>query len=74
MVLSEKRLKQGATNLCWKHSSLLASVDVIEFQIKDAYSILDLSNAMYNLSKHSKDEKFKVILRTIPKSSILEKK
>jgi hypothetical protein len=68
MVLSEKRLKQRATNLCWMRSSLLASVDIIDFQTTDAYSILDLTNAMYNLSKHSKDEKLKGILWTVSKS------
>jgi hypothetical protein len=33
MYLKEKLLKQGAANLCWMRSGLLASVDVIEFQI-----------------------------------------
>jgi hypothetical protein len=32
---------------------LLASVDVIEFQTTDAYSSLDLTNVLYNLSIHS---------------------
>jgi hypothetical protein len=36
-------------NLCWMRSSLLTSVDVIEFQTKDAYS---------------RDEKVRVMLRT----------
>jgi hypothetical protein len=49
-------------------SSLLASVDIIEFQTTDAYSSLDLTNAMYNLSIHSRDEKLKVILTTRPNS------
>jgi hypothetical protein len=43
-------------------SSLLASVDVIEFQKTDAYSSLDLTNVVYNLSIHSTDEKLKVII------------
>jgi hypothetical protein len=38
-------------------SSLFASVDVIEFQTTDAYSSLDLTNAIYNVSIHSRDEK-----------------
>jgi hypothetical protein len=45
----KKRLKQRATYLCWMHSSLLA------------YSILDLTYAMYNLIKHSKDGLWKVL-------------
>jgi hypothetical protein len=61
-----KRLKQRAANLCWMRSSLLASVDVIEFQTTDAYANLDLTNTMYNLSIHSTDEKLKVMLRTGP--------
>jgi hypothetical protein len=43
-------------------SSLLASVDLIEFQTTDAYSSLDLTNVVYNLSIHSTDEKLKVII------------
>jgi hypothetical protein len=30
------------------NSSYLASVDVIKFQIKDAYAILDLTNVIYS--------------------------
>jgi hypothetical protein len=43
-------------------SSLLASVNVIEFQTEDAYSSLDLTNVVYNLSIHSRDEKFNLII------------
>jgi hypothetical protein len=43
-------------------SSLLASVDVIEFQTTDAYSILDLTNVMYNRSIHSSDEIIIIII------------
>jgi hypothetical protein len=69
MVLSEKKtIKMKGHNLCWMRYSLLASVDVIEFQTTDAYSILDLSNAMCNLRIRCKDEKLKVMLRTIPNS------
>jgi hypothetical protein len=64
----ERELKQRTANLCWMRSSLLASVDITEFQTTDAYSSLDLTNVIYNLSKHSRDEKFKVILRTRPSS------
>jgi hypothetical protein len=49
-------------------SRLLASVDVIEFQTMDAYSSLDIINAMYNLSIHSREDKLKVMLRTRPNS------
>jgi hypothetical protein len=51
-------------------SSLFASVDVIEFETKDAYSSLDLTNGIYNVSIHSGDEKLKVMLRTRPNSLI----
>jgi hypothetical protein len=47
-----------ATNLCWMRSSLLASVDVTEFQTTEAYSSLGLTNVVYSLSIHSKNEKF----------------
>jgi hypothetical protein len=36
-------------------SNLLASVDVNEFQTTDAYSSLDLTNVMYNLSVHTRE-------------------
>jgi hypothetical protein len=51
-----------------KDRSLLASVDVIEFQTTDAYSSLDLTDAVYNLNIHSIEEKLKVMLRTRPNS------
>jgi hypothetical protein len=46
-------------------SSLFASVDIIEFQTTDAYSSLDLTNVIYNVSIHSRDGKLKVILLII---------
>jgi hypothetical protein len=45
-------------------SSLLASVDVFEFQATDAYSSLDLTNVIYDLCVHSREEKVKAMLRT----------
>jgi hypothetical protein len=51
-------------------SSLFASVVIIEFQTTDAYSSLDLTNVIYNVSIHSSEEKLKVILRTRPNSLI----
>jgi hypothetical protein len=45
-------------------SCLLASVDITEFQTTDAYSSLDITNVMYNLSARSGAEKVKVMLRT----------
>jgi hypothetical protein len=70
MDLRKKRLKQRAANLCWMRSSLLASVDVIEFHTTDAYLSLDETNVVYNQSIHSIDEKLKVMLRTTPNSLI----
>jgi hypothetical protein len=58
------------TEDCWMRSSLLASVDVTEFQTTDAYSSLDLTNVIYTLSIHSRDEKLKVMLQTRPNSLI----
>jgi hypothetical protein len=52
-------------------SSLLASVDVIEFQTAEAYSNLDLTNVRFSVYKHSREEKQKVMERIIPKSFIL---
>jgi hypothetical protein len=49
-------------------SSLLASVDIIEFLTKNAYSSLDLTYVIYNLCIHSGDEKVKVMLLTGPNS------
>jgi hypothetical protein len=43
-------------------SSLLASVDVIEFQTTDAYSILDLTNVMYNRSNNNNNN-MKVLVK-----------
>jgi hypothetical protein len=57
-----------AASLCWMRSSLLVLVGVIEFQTTDAYSKLNLTNAMYNLSIHSREEELKVMLRTRPNS------
>jgi hypothetical protein len=42
-------------------SSLLTSVDVMEFQTTDAYSSLDRTSAMYSLSIDSIEEKLEVI-------------
>jgi hypothetical protein len=42
------------------HSRLFASVDVIELQATDTFSSLDLTNAIHNVSIHSRDEKLKV--------------
>jgi hypothetical protein len=51
-------------------SSLLASVDVIEFQTAEAYSSFDLSNVKYNRHKQSRDENLKLMERIRPNSLI----
>jgi hypothetical protein len=43
-------------------ASLSASLDVKEFQTKNAYSTVDLTNVKYNMNIHSRDEKLKVTL------------
>jgi hypothetical protein len=50
------------------HSSLLASVDVIEFQTTEAYSNLDPNDVKYNIYKQSRDENLKVMERIRPNS------
>jgi hypothetical protein len=51
-------------------SSLLASVVVIKFQKKEAYSSFDLINVQYNIYKEIGEEKGKVIVRTRPRKFI----
>jgi hypothetical protein len=51
-------------------SSVLASVDVIEFQTTEAYATLDLTRVKYNRYMHLRDEKENVMLRTRPKNLI----
>jgi hypothetical protein len=60
MDLEKERQKQRAANLCWIRSSLLASVDIMEFQTTDAYYSLDRTGAMYSLSIDSIEEKLKI--------------
>jgi hypothetical protein len=55
-------LKQTATNFCWMCSSLLASIDVIEFQTTEACSSLDVTRVKYNMYIYSMDEEMKVTL------------
>jgi hypothetical protein len=55
-------------------SSLLASVDVIEFQTTDTYSSLDLTKVICNRCIYSRDEKVKVMLRPDPATQYSEKK
>jgi hypothetical protein len=51
-------------------SSLLASVDVIEFHSTEAYSNLGLTKVKYKTYKHSREEKLLVIEQIRPKSLI----
>jgi hypothetical protein len=51
-------------------SSLLASVDVMEFQIIEAYSNFDLTNVKYSTYKQSREEDLKVRERIRPNSFI----
>jgi hypothetical protein len=41
---------------CWMHSSLLASVEVMEFQIIETYYNFDLTKVRYSTYKHSREE------------------
>jgi hypothetical protein len=49
-------------------SSLLASVDVIEFLTTEAYSNLDLTKVKYSTDKQSKEKNLKVMERIRPNS------
>jgi hypothetical protein len=53
-------------NFCWMYSSMLTSVDVIEFRTTEAYSNLGLTNVKYSTYKQSRGEKLKVIERIRP--------
>jgi hypothetical protein len=44
------------------HEPLLDVFHLLEIQTTDAYSSLDLTNVIYNVSIHSRDEKCKVII------------
>jgi hypothetical protein len=55
---------------CWMHSILLASVDVIEFQTKEAYSTFDLTGVKYNMYIHVEDEKVNVTVQIRPNNLI----
>jgi hypothetical protein len=58
------------TDFRWMCSSLLASVDVMEFQTTQAYSNLDLTNGNYSMYKQSREENLKVMERIRPNSFI----
>jgi hypothetical protein len=48
------------------HSSLLASVVVMEFQTTETYSSLDLIKVKYNVYRQSSEENEKVKVQTSP--------
>jgi hypothetical protein len=52
--MKEKRY-QTDVNFCWMRSSILASVDVIEFHTTEAYSNLGLTKVKYETYKHSRE-------------------
>jgi hypothetical protein len=49
-------------------SSLLTTVDVIEFQTTEAYSNLDLTNVKYSTYKQSREENLRARERIRPNS------
>jgi hypothetical protein len=49
-------LKQRATNFCWMSCSLMASVDVIEFQKIEPYLSLELTGVKYSRHRRSRDK------------------
>jgi hypothetical protein len=51
-------------------SSILASVDVTDFQIKESYSNLDLTNVKYTTYKQSREENLKVMELTRPNNLV----
>jgi len=52
-------------------SSLLASAEVIEFRITEAYSNLGLTTVKYNVSIQSREDKGKATLRTRPSNLVI---
>jgi hypothetical protein len=64
MNLGEKTIVTKSCEL------LMASVVVIEFQTKEAYSSLDLITVQYKIYKEPRKEKGKVIVRTRPSNLI----
>lgn len=65
-----KRSKHTAEIFISLPSSLLASTEVTESQIAEAYATVDLTNIKYNTYIHSREEKMEVILLTGPKNWI----
>jgi hypothetical protein len=63
-----KRQTQTEANFCWMRSSLVASVNVIEFKISEAYSNLHLTNVKYTTYRYSREETVKVMERIRPNS------
>jgi hypothetical protein len=58
--MREKTMKADI-NFYWTCSSLLATVNMIEFHTTEAYSNLDLTKLEYNIYKHSREENVKVM-------------
>jgi hypothetical protein len=42
------------------HSSLFTSIEIIEFQTTELYSISDVNNVKYNMHIHSRNENLNV--------------
>jgi hypothetical protein len=55
--MKEKTIKQINANFCWMCSSLLASVNMTEFQTAEAYSSLDLPKVKCSMQGNSREEK-----------------
>jgi hypothetical protein len=49
MDMGKEEIKTEAANCCWMHYSVLASVNIIEFQTALAYSGSDLIMVKYNI-------------------------
>jgi hypothetical protein len=63
--MREKTIERDGRTL-WMCSSMLAPVDMIEFQTTEAYSVLVLSNVKYSTYKQSREENVKVMERIRP--------
>jgi hypothetical protein len=70
MDMWKGEIKLKDCRLCWMHSSLLASVDVTEFQATEMYSSLDLTGVKYYRFRYFKGKKKKIMLQTRPNNFI----
>jgi hypothetical protein len=65
--VEKETIKIKAANFYWMRSSLLASVDAIEFQITDGYSSLDLTRVRNNIYIGQKYTSIQTLIEIVSK-------